>query len=107
MNNEETNEILKQILKWVKLQGIEGLRMKARDKNLFGDLKDILAYHHSNGEKSSRDLAKIAGVSHGTIQTLWKKWVDAGIAEPTEKYGGGRCKRLFKLDELGLELPKK
>lgn len=106
MNNDETNKILREILKWQRLQGIGMLRKKAKGENLLADEKDILVYYHSDGNKSTRDLAKKAGVGRSKVRRLWKKWIDAGIAEPTEKYGGGRCKRLFELNELGVELPE-
>lgn len=70
------------------------------------DDKDIIIYYHSDGNKSSRDLAKIVGVSHKTVQLLWRKWIGSGIAESTLKYKGGRCRKLFDLGELGLKLPK-
>lgn len=106
MNTKPTDEILKEILKWQKLHGTEILKKKIEDKKLFLDDNQILAYYHSDGNRSSRDIAKITGIGYKTIQTLWKKWILAGIAEPSEKYGGGQCKRLFELHELSLELPK-
>lgn len=107
MNNNETNEILKGILKWQRLQGADILKRKMKQENLFTDAKEISVYYNSDGEKSLRDLEKITGVGFATVRALWKKWIEVGIAEPTEKYGGGRCKRLFELSELGLEMPKK
>lgn len=106
MNNNQTNELLKEILKWQKLQGAEILKKKIKEGGLFSDKKQIIAYHHSDGKKSSRDVAKIANIGYKTIQALWKKWISIGIAEPSEKYKGGQCKRIFELNELGLELPK-
>ena len=106
MNDGETNKILKEILKWERLIGTEILRKKVKEeKDLFADPKAIVIYNHSDGDKSTRELAKMGGVTHTTVQALWKKWIDAGIAESTEKYGGGRCRRIFELNELGLELP--
>ncbi len=103
MNN---NELLKEILKWQRLQGSGYLKKKVREENLFTDRKHILVYYHSDGIKSSREISKVTGVGYKTVQTLWKKWINTGIAEPTERYGGGQCKRLFELNELGLKLPK-
>ena len=105
MDNDETNRILREILRWQRFQATEMLRNRIKEENLFADKKYVLVYYHSDGERSTRDIQKESGVSHNTVALLWKKWVDAGIAEPTEKYGGGRCKRVFELNELGLELP--
>lgn len=106
MNDNETNKLLKEILKWHRLQGIEILKKKIKEENLFTDAKDILVYYYSDGNKSSREIQEMSGVNFQKVTKLWKKWINAEIAEPTEKYGGGRCKRLFELHELGLELPK-
>ena len=105
MNNDETKKILKDILKWQRLQGIEILKKNLKEENLFSDKKHVLAYYYSDGNRSLREIEKLSGVGFRTVQALWKKWVDRGIAEPTERYGGGRCKRLFDLSEFGLELP--
>jgi len=106
MNNNETKELLGEILKWQKLMGSEYLKKKVREEKLFADEKHLLAYYHSDGTKSSRELGKIAGLSHAAVQNLWKQWIEAGIAEPSEKYKGGQCKRLFELTELGVQIPK-
>ena len=105
MNNDETNRTLREILRWQRLQAAEILRKRIKEESMFEDKKHILAYYHTDGEKSTRDIGKESGVSHNTVAGLWQKWIDAGIAEPTEKYGGGRCKRIFELHELGLEVP--
>lgn len=106
MNNNDTNEILKEILKWQRLQGSEFLKRRIREEKLFTDKKHVLVYYYTDGNNSSRQIGKMANVSHATVQNLWKLWIGAGIAEPSEKYKGGQCKRLFELNELGLELPK-
>lgn len=106
MNDDQTNEILREILKWQRLQGIEILKKKVKKENLFEDEKDVLIYYHSDSNKSMRDLARIVGVKHSKVQRLWNKWIDAGVVEAIEKYRGRRCKRVFELNELGLELPK-
>ena len=106
MNKNQTNELLKEILKWQRLQGVEYLKRKVDNEELFTDKKHILVYYYSNGSRSSREIGKLAGVSFATVRNLWKKWIVAGIVEPTEKYKGGQHRRLFELYELGLKLPK-
>lgn len=106
MNNNETKELLREILKWIKLVGSEYLKRKVQEEKLFVDEKHMLAYYHTDGTKSSREVGKIAGLSHGAVWNLWKKWIEVGIAEPSEKYKGGQCKKLFELAELGFQLSK-
>ena len=107
MSNSETDELLKEILKWERLRGLEYLRRMVKEENLFTDEKHIVVYHYTDGIKSSREIGRSANVSHMTVQNLWKQWVAAGIAEPVERYKGGQCKRIFELGDLGIELPKK
>lgn len=105
--SDDTSVILKEILKWVRIQWLEILREKIKRLKLFSDEKDIIVYDNSDGKRSSRELSKLVGVSHPTVISLWKKWIDAGIAEPSERYGGSQCRRIFDLTELGFEMPKK
>lgn len=107
MENNRLEIILTEILKWHRFQGQEILRRKVKELNLLVEEKDILVYYHSDGEKSTRELGKLVGISHMTVQSLWKKWMDAGIVVQTKKYGGGRCRRLFSLEEMGVSLPKR
>lgn len=92
MNNNQTNKLLKEILKWQRLQGMDILKKKIKEEGLFSDKNQIVAYYHSDGKKSSREIAKITNIGYKTIQALWKKWIYVKIAEPSEKYKGGQCK---------------
>jgi len=105
--NEETNRLLKELLKWQKFHASELLKKKVKTDSLFVDEKHILVYFHSDGSKSSREIEKLTGIGYKTVQSLWKKWILSGIAEPSEKYKGKQCNKLFELHEIGLELPKK
>lgn len=106
MNDNETNKLLKEILKWHRFQGIEILKKKINEENLFTDAKDILVYYYSDGNKSSREIQEMIGVNFQKVIELWKKWINAGIAKPIAKQRGSGCKKLFELHELGLKLPK-
>jgi transposase len=99
MPNKEIIPILKEILKWTKFN-----TMRLRDI-LSEELKtkeDKLIYEYSNGERSMREVGRLAGVSHATVQKCWNRWVQLGIIEPVEKYRGGRCRKLCSLKELGI-----
>jgi hypothetical protein len=96
-----TVDLLDEIAKWVRFQGIQ------LAKQVFAEAlrKDIekLAYHYSDG-RSSAEIAKIVGVSDFAIRNYWKRWNTIGIAVPSSKFKG-RYERLFSLDDLGIELP--
>jgi DNA-binding PadR family transcriptional regulator len=83
----------------------------ARSQNALTSLlksdAEKLAYEHSDG-KTSREVATIVGVSHGTIANYWKKWARYGIVtEISSKGGGTRYRRIFSLQDFGIDVPKK
>jgi hypothetical protein len=53
--------------------------------------KHKLIYEGSDGARSSRDVAKIAGVSPNTVSVVWREWLAAGIcAEAPGQAGRAR-----------------
>jgi len=67
---------------------------------ILGDAKKRAAYEASSGELSSREVGKIAGVSHKTVRDWWKEWSGAGLLRPTAVEG--RYARKYDLDRLAL-----
>ena len=61
-----------------------------------------LAYMNSDGQRSTRDIAKVAGVSHTTIAAWWKEWVARGIAEEADD---GRARGSIDLTLVGIAGP--
>jgi len=106
MKDNEEIRILEEILKWQRLQGLEILKSKLEDKELFPYPESIQVYYHSNGENSIRGIVKLTGVSRSKVSLLWKKWLKAGIAEEAEEHKG-RCKKSFDLMDFGIYLPSK
>jgi hypothetical protein len=96
--------LLEQILRWTKTGAIMQLKPSIQETLQSDEAK--LVYEYSDGEKSTREIGKLAGVSHVTVKNYWEKWSELGIVEPTEKYEGGRFRRLGSLRELGIALPK-
>jgi Fic family protein len=106
MSREERNhvtELLKEVLKWTKFQGM----MKVKEVLLETLKKDEekIVYQNSDG-RDSRDIAKIAGISHQTVVNYWKRWANVGIVEPIKVRGGIRYKKSFSLLDFGIEIPK-
>ena len=93
---------IEQLLKWARFAGMLQLR-NILSQNLIDD-KASLIYEFSNGERSTRDIAKLVNVSHGTISNYWKKWVKLGIVEPSLKFQG-RFQKICSLEEVGLTVP--
>jgi len=99
---------LDQLLKWTRFAGMQQLRTI-----LTHNLKDdttMLIYEYSDGNRGTREVAKLVGVgSNQTIAAYWKKWSILGIVEPSPKIKG-RFQRICSLEEVGLTpppLPKK
>lgn len=94
---------LDQLLKWTRFAGMQQLRT-ILTQNLETDT-EMLVYELSDGERTTREIARLAGVgSNATITNYWRKWSKVGIAEPSEKRRG-RYKRICSLEEVGLTVP--
>ena len=94
-------ELLEEILKWTRLQGVQNAKDVLLDA-LKSD-KEKVAYHYSDG-RSSTEVAKICGVSGMTVTNYWRRWFTLGIAQSSLKYKG-RFERAFSLEDLGIEIP--
>src|SRR4051812_17229371 len=73
----ETNDILKEILKWQKIQGIQafkaqvGLLLDTKEKKQVFELTD--------GTMSVKQISEKAKVATGTVSNWWNKWLAEGI----------------------------
>jgi len=101
--NNEQNELLKEILKWIKFAGMKGVKDQL-EATLETDQKKIV-YQLSDGSKAIADINKVTGVSTGSISGYWQKWVKLGLGEKIAVQGGDRFKRSFDLEDLGIEMP--
>ncbi len=94
--NEDTNNILAEILKWQKLQGINLLRTLLPE--LLNNDKKINVYEMTDGKNTIREIRTKTGISFGAISKWWNEWYSYGVLEKNnEKY-----KKLISLQELGL-----
>lgn len=103
MNNEHTlEEMFAEFLRIYKFvnqsQIVEALRGQLEDDS--NNKKKI--YELSDGNRSTRDIQKIVGVSPPTITAYWKQWALSGIVIPAERKG--RYKAAFDLKEYGLSV---
>jgi hypothetical protein len=101
-NRDREIEILEEILRWIKVTSIPQVKKLLLD--LLQSDEEKIAYHRSNG-RSSREVARFAGVRHGAIAKWWKIWIRAGIAESISVRRGKRAKRIFSLEDFGIEVP--
>lgn len=93
-------EILSEMLKWIKVTSIPKVKKLLLD--VLPSDKEKIAYHYSDG-RDSREVAKVAGVHFTTVARWWKTWTRVGIAESLSAKGGERAKRIFSLEDFGIE----
>ena len=101
--NDKIIELLDEILLWMKYDYLDTKRKLIETL----DTEDkIIAYELSDGYRSTNDIAQYVDVSHQTVYNWWNKWFEFGLIEQTEKYGGGRYKRLCSLTKMGIKVPE-
>ena len=100
--NNEIKDILKEILKWTKFEGMQKVK-QVLENTLDTDTKKLI-YELSDG-RSSPTIARLARVSPPTVRDYWADWVVLGIAEIHPDYKK-RCRRVFSLEEIGIAVPQ-
>ena len=94
---------LGQLLKWARFAGMQQLRNILT--NILTNDTQMLIYEYSNGKRSTREIAELAGVgSNQTVINYWKRWSSLGIVESSQKYQG-RFQHICSLEEVGLTVP--
>lgn len=92
---------LEEMLRWMKVTSIP--QVKKLLLEILPSDKEKIAYHHSVGQ-DSRKIAQLTGVGHVTISRWWKTWIAAGIAESVGARRGERARRVFLLEDFGIEV---
>ena len=106
MTDKESNKILEyleEITKWLSFLGKREVKMLILD-NLTDD-RQLLIYHNSDGNKGSKELASYLKASDVTISGYWDEWAKIGIIKKIKAGRGSRGKKIFTLEELGIEIP--
>lgn len=93
---------LREQTKWLRLLGFQTLK-PVLQQALKTD-KHRAVYEYSDGKRSSRDVATLAGVSPGWVAGLWPDWIALGICtmSPTQQ---GRAQHLVRLSQFGVDVP--
>lgn len=97
-----TVELLEELVRWTKVTSLPHVRQLLLDL-LPGD-ENKMAYQYSDGRKSE-ELSDLVGVDSSTIRDWGKIWIRAGIAEPMRVQRGERAKRVFSLEDFGIDVP--
>jgi hypothetical protein len=96
-------ELLEELVKWTRVTSIPYVKKLLLE--ILASPEEKIAYQSSDGKKSSKEVANLANVSYATVTLWWKRWTKAGIAEAVSVRGGKRARRLFLLDDFGIEVP--
>jgi len=93
-------ELLEQQLAWTRVIALPTVRSAILAS--LNTEQERSAFEASDGLRTTRDVARIAGVkSPNTISTWWKKWRSLGIAAEAP---GRRASHLVSLVDLGIPL---
>lgn len=99
-DNEDIKNILKEILKWTKFEGMQKVK-QVLEATLDNDTKKLI-YESSDGISSPK-IAEIAEVTPPTVRDYWKEWAVLGIVETHPDYKR-RYQKIFSLKEVGIEV---
>jgi len=102
--DERIVQLLEELVNWTRVSSIP--RVKELLLEILASPEERIAYEISDGKKTITQVANQANAATGTISGWWKKWIKAGIAEPVSVRGGTRARRIFSLDDFGIEVPK-
>ncbi len=98
--NEKIVKLLTELLELYKIVNKPTITQRLQEE--LADTKRQQIYKLSDGEKSSRDIAKIVGgISHKTIIVYWNQWAQKGLMFPAQR--AGRYRHAVDLEEYGLD----
>lgn len=88
--------------RWLRLLGLQALRPLL--EQVLSTEKQRLVYELSDGQRTTREVGRLATVSAGTVSRLWSEWLAVGIC--SEVHGAsGRAQHLASLSSLGIIVP--
>jgi hypothetical protein len=94
-------ELLEELVKWTRVTSIPDVKRLLLE--ILANKEERVAYQLSDG-RGSKEVARHISKSFSTVTTWWRRWIKAGIAEPVSAKGGQRAKRIFSLDDFGIEV---
>ena len=104
---ESLSEKLDELIFWTKFSALPTFRALLMDT--LRENVDKLVYELSDGERSTRDIARTISregrrITHVTVANMWKKWSIQNLVIPAQRKG--RFKRAISLESLGIEIPE-
>ncbi|MFC6757684.1 MULTISPECIES: hypothetical protein [Haloarcula] len=105
--SEDTDDILRDIRRWLKIIGIQEAKpilteaLSSEDPEEERDLR--ITYHLTDGEHGTRDIAELISYSRYWIMSRYEEWSNMGVIErnaPNSPYH-----HVISLEEVGIEVP--
>lgn len=93
---DKNTQLLSEILKWQKFQGIQLL--KTILPNILESKEKKMVYELTDGETTVKEISKKAGVATGTVSAWWNTWLANGIVSKEIS----RYKKIVSLKDIGL-----
>jgi len=93
----EENDLLKEILKWQRVQGI--LAFKSLIPIILNSKEKRKVYEMSDGTLTVKQISEKAEVATGTISNWWNKWLSEGILYKE----GNKYIKIASIKNLSLE----
>lgn len=105
---EDTDDILRDIRRWVKIIGIQEAKSVMDDALSAEDAEDQeelrIIYHLSDGEHSTRDIAEYVSVGRQAVSNRQSSWSKMGLLE--KEHSRAPYEHVISLEEAGLEVPE-
>src|SRR5437016_2508704 len=106
MPGEDSHLIIKELraqTKWLRLIGMQQLR--AVVAACVTTEKQRAVFELSDGKRTAREVAKLAGVGVGSVSRMWSRWITLGVCSESE-LAAGRAEHLISLSQLDLGVVK-
>ena len=102
--SDEIIELLQELVKWTKFQAWS--KVKEVLISVLNNDEKRKIYHLSNGKNSSRNIANEVTTAYTTIVKYWNEWANFNIVESIKVQRGIRYKKIFNLEDFGIEISK-
>lgn len=99
----EKDKEKEELLYWIKIIGKMNIRTLIL--SCLTKPQEHVLYQNSDGKQGFTELTRKAKMTQTKIQDYWSKWEKLDIIEKIPVRGGERGKRIFDLEELGIEIP--
>jgi transposase len=98
MNDDEIKQLLKEILKWQRLQAVN-VALELLPKILDTKEKKVV-YEMADGKNGIKEVQAKVKIATGTIHKWWNDWLAQGILEKK----GQKYQKIISLKQITIEI---